>query len=129
MSNAIHSYHAHIYYDVATTRRTAEALRARIDEQFVVRLGRWHDVPVGPHPIAMFQVAFMPNVFATFVPWLMLERHGLTVLVHPNTGAPRDDHMVNAFWMGGELALRADVLPLADDLSSLEMEPNTRAKL
>ena len=45
-----------------TTRRArrgvAEALRQRIGERFVVQLGRWHDVPVGPHTAAMYQVAF-----------------------------------------------------------------------
>ena len=87
-----------------TTRRAraacAEALRARIAERFSVQLGRWHDVPVGPHTAAMYQVAFDTDVFAAFVPWLMLNRNGLDVLVHPNTLAPRDDHLQHALWLG-----------------------------
>jgi DOPA 4,5-dioxygenase len=106
------SWHAHIYYDPATTKGTAEALRQRIAERFRVQLGRWHDVPVGPHSAAMYQVAFAPEVFAGFVPWLMLHRDGLTVLVHPNTLAPRDDHLQHALWLGPPLALKEDVLPL-----------------
>jgi aromatic ring-cleaving dioxygenase len=82
---AIHSYHAHVYYDPERTRGLAEALREHIAARFRVQLGRWHDVPVGPHTAAMYQVAFATEVFASFVPWLMLNCEGLDVLVHPNT--------------------------------------------
>ena len=105
------SYHAHIYYDPVASRGAAEALRQRVGERFSVQLGRWHDLPVGPHTASMYQVAFAAEVFASFVPWLMLNRSGLTVLVHPNTLAPRDDHLVHALWLGPPLPLKEDVLP------------------
>ena len=56
--SAVRGWHAHVYYDPATTRDAAERLRERIAERFEVQLGRWHDVPVGPHRAAMYQVAF-----------------------------------------------------------------------
>ena len=127
---AIHSYHAHIYYDPLRTRGAAEALRQRIAERFVVQLGHWHDVPVGPHSAGMYQVAFGTEVFATFVPWLMLNRNGLDVLVHPNTLAPRDDHLVHALWLGEKLALKEAVLPTRIDADQESpIEPNTTPTL
>ena len=60
----IASFHAHIYYDPTTTRTEAERLRGLIGERFSVTLGRWHDVKVGPHDQAMYQVAFAPEVFS-----------------------------------------------------------------
>lgn len=105
------SWHAHVYFDPAGTRAQAEQVRAGIGARFRVQLGRWHEVPVGPHTAAMYQVAFDPEVFATLLPWLALNRQGLSVLVHPNTLAPRADHLVHALWLGTPLPLRPEVLP------------------
>jgi DOPA 4,5-dioxygenase len=110
----IAGYHAHVYYDPATTRAVAQALREQIGERFEVALGRWHDTPVGPHTGAMYQVAFTVESFAALVPFLMLNRNGLSVLVHPDTGAPRDDHLVHALWLGEPLALKPEVLPIGE---------------
>jgi aromatic ring-cleaving dioxygenase len=125
MTAPISSYHAHIYYDVAATRSIAETIRTQIAERFPVRLGRWHDELVGPHLQPMYQVAFLPQVFPMFVPWLMLHRAGLTVLIHPNTGAPRADHLVHSAWLGAVLPLKAEVLPEREDVAMMETGPNT----
>ena len=102
-------YHAHVYYS-PQTRLVAERLRAAIGERFQVRLGSWHDEPVGPHPISMYQVAFVGEEFSGLVPWLMLNREGLDVLVHPLTDDSVADHTRFAAWLGTPLALRLDVL-------------------
>jgi DOPA 4,5-dioxygenase len=102
-------YHAHIYY-APETRVAAERLRAGIAERFQTRLGNWHDDPVGPHPVAMYQVAFASEEFPALVPWLMLNRDGLDVLVHPLTGDSVADHTRFALWLGTALPLRLDVL-------------------
>ena len=94
----IKGYHAHVYYS-AQTRAVAERVRKAIGDRFQARLGSWHDEPVGPHVQAMYQIAFAPELFPTLVPFLMMNRMGLTVLVHPQSGRPRDDHTVNAMWL------------------------------
>jgi len=105
----IQDYHAHIYYDAATRAMAAE-LREDIGKRFTVELGRWHDEPVGPHPQSMYQVKFANAEFDRIVPWLMLNRLGLNVLVHPNTGDAYEDHATHALWLGDKLKLRLDVL-------------------
>lgn len=107
----IASYHAHIYYDPAATRPAAERLVRWIGERFAVQVGRWHDVRVGPHDGAMIQIAFGKDVFASLVPWLMLNHSGLSILVHPNTTDPRRDHVADPFWIGRALAIHDDKLP------------------
>jgi aromatic ring-cleaving dioxygenase len=122
----IASYHAHVYFDPTHGRAEAEALRAEVADRFPVRLGQWHDKPVGPHSQAMFQIAFETGLFATLVPWLMLNHHGLSVLVHPNTRHPRRDHLADALWIGTTLPLREEVLPIEADSADEAGEPNTR---
>jgi aromatic ring-cleaving dioxygenase len=107
---AITHYHAHIYYDPAASRERANALRERIGAKFPdAKLGRWHDEPVGPHPQSMYQVAFPSEMLASFLPWLMLNRNGLTILLHPETGEDYRDHTEHAVWFGAVLPLRLEV--------------------
>ena len=106
----ITDYHMHVYYDPDSKNRAAR-LREWVEERFAVRMGRWHDVPVGPHPTAMYQILFTPDLFPTLVPFVMMNRMGLTVLLHPESGRPRDDHTINATWMGSVLQVKTEVLP------------------
>jgi len=106
----IASYHAHIYFE-ASERDRAARLRELIAERFLARVGSWHDKPIGPHTKAMYQVAFAIEEFPRFVPWLMLNRDGLSVLIHPNTSWPKDDHLVHALWLGTPLPIDDSMLP------------------
>jgi aromatic ring-cleaving dioxygenase len=103
-------YHAHIYYDPHSTRERAARLREQVATAFpAATLGRWHDAPVGPHPQSMYQIAFPRELLAAFVPWLMLNRDGLTVLLHPETGDDYVDHTAHAAWFGAVLPLRLEM--------------------
>ena len=108
-TSSITGYHAHVYYD-AETKPAAEALRAALEARFDVRLGRWHDRPVGPHPQWSYQIAFAPDLFAELVPWLALNRGGLTVFLHPETGDDIPDHSDHALWLGEKAELNLDAL-------------------
>jgi DOPA 4,5-dioxygenase len=106
----IRNWHAHVYYQ-PDTRETAAALRDGIALTFPdAVLGRWHDVPVGPHTRPMYQVAFAADRLAAILPWLMLNRRGLVLLVHPETGHDLADHTEHAGWLGERLPLKLEVL-------------------
>lgn len=110
-SQLIEHYHAHIYYDPMTSRARAAQLRERVAALFPTAvLGRWHDEFVGPHPRSMYQIAFPSDLLASFVPWLMLNRDGLTILLHPETGDAYADHADHAAWFGAVLPLRLETL-------------------
>jgi DOPA 4,5-dioxygenase len=101
----ITGYHAHIYYS-PESRETAARLRERIWEKFPVEMGRFRDRPVGPHPQPMYQVAFRKELFPEIVPWLMVNRDGLAILVHPESGDAYKDHAHWPIWLGQKLRLR-----------------------
>ena len=104
----ITGYHAHIYYD-AETKKSAARLRRQIGANFDTVLGRWHDKPVGPHPVSFYLVAFAPHLFAEIIPWMALNRGGLNVLIHPETGDDLADHSSHAMWLGESIDLRLEV--------------------
>lgn len=97
----IDSWHAHVYFDAAS-RDLAWALRQTIatalDGQ--MQLGRFHEQPVGPHPMWSYQLAVAPASFAQVLGWLTLNHGPLDVFVHPNTGDALGDHRDCALWLG-----------------------------
>ncbi len=105
---AIQDYHAHVYFD-ADSREPAKALREEIEARFDIEMGRWHEKMVGPHPRWSYQVKFGTDLFAELVPWLMLNRRGLTVFLHPNTSKDLEDHRDWPVWMGETLPLNLSI--------------------
>lgn len=109
-TSAIESWHAHIYFD-ASSRDAAWALREQIEAHWndKLRIGRFHERPVGPHPMWSYQLGFAHAQFADVVGWLALNHGALDVFVHPNTGDALRDHRDAAVWIGRshELVLTA----------------------
>lgn len=65
----------------------------------------------------MFEVnIFTPAQFGAFIPWLIINRGPLSVLLHPNTGDDGDDsdeyqnHTQRATWLGTPQALNTKML-------------------
>jgi len=102
-------YHAHVYYN-AETKTKATALRAAVAEKFKVEAGGLSDEPRGPHPVPQFNLIFETPEFDSVVPWLMLNRDGLDVLVHPLTDSSYNDHTAYAMWLGPPVALKTEIL-------------------
>jgi len=96
---AIKGYHAHIYFD-ADTIDQARALCEQAAQLFPLKMGRVHERPVGPHPDWSCQLTFGPQMIGEVLPWLALNRKGLVVFLHPDTGDDLLDHTEHAIWMG-----------------------------
>ncbi len=97
----IGSWHAHVYFD-ARTRDAAWALRETVATELAgqFEMGRFHEKPVGPHPMWSYQLAFSAAAFAPVVAWLALNHGTLDVFMHPNTGDELRDHRDCALWLG-----------------------------
>ncbi len=108
-SPAVHGYHAHVYYN-PESHAAAAALRDTLAAGFPVQVGRLNDAPVGPHPVSQFAAIFKPDAFQTVVSWLMLNRRGLDILIHPLTDDMVDDHSVYALWLGSPVDLKLDTM-------------------
>ena len=101
----IDGYHVHVYYDTETRPR-AERLRETIAATLGVEVRELSDEPRGPHLVPQFRFTFTTAQFENIVPWLMLNRQGLDVLVHPLTDNSYDDHSRYAVWLGTPVALK-----------------------
>jgi aromatic ring-cleaving dioxygenase len=104
----INGYHAHIYYDQDTIE-TAKALAQEAKDTHGIEIGRFHEKPVGPHPVWSCQLTVSATQFAGLLPWLSLNRKGLTMFVHPETDDAYLDHTEHAIWLGKQQSLSLDI--------------------
>src|ERR1700730_2464758 len=97
--STIDGYHAHVYFDAAE-REKAQRLWEVARVAFGVAVGRMRDRPVGPHPRGSCQLTVAADQFASVLPWLMLNRNGLPVFAHAQTGDALKDHTEHVIWLG-----------------------------
>ena len=100
-------FHAHIYYD-KTSFPKAKKLVEKVPGN--IKVGKMHERPVGPHPKWSCQLLFSKDQLAKMMTWLMKNRDGLTIFLHPVTGNDLLDHTEYAVWMGEILDLNIDAL-------------------
>jgi len=105
----LHGYHVHIYYN-DDTMPIAAKLRDSLAEKFPVRVGKNQGI-AGPHPVPQMQVIFKTPAFESVVQWLMFNREGLDILVHPLTNDEYEDHTSQALWLGTPVPLKTETLP------------------
>ena len=99
MAGPIHDFHAHLYFD-ADQLDKAEAVARAAAQLFDLPIGRFHTQPIGPHPRGSVQLTVPAEQFGAVAQWLALNRRGLTIFAHANTGNDRADHMEHVIWFG-----------------------------
>jgi DOPA 4,5-dioxygenase len=95
----IRDFHAHIYFDADELER-AQALAAAAQAKFGVAVGHFHTRPVGPHPRGSVQLSVPREDFGDVAQFLALNRDGLTVFAHAETGEDLADHTQHVIWFG-----------------------------
>jgi DOPA 4,5-dioxygenase len=96
---SIQDFHAHIYFDPEQLGE-AQAVAAEARERFGVPVGHFHLRPVGPHPRGSVQLTVLPEQFGEFAQWAAINRRGLTIFAHAETGDDLADHTRHVIWFG-----------------------------
>ncbi|WP_369920799.1 DOPA 4,5-dioxygenase family protein [Marinomonas polaris] len=105
LNDDIKAFHAHLYYTDEAGVEMAKGVAKKASELFEIRVGRFHQKPVGPHPVWSCQLSFAAETFGKIIPWLMLNRQSLDVFVHPLTGNDYVDHTQGVSWLGKSYVL------------------------
>ncbi|HEX8842689.1 MAG TPA: DOPA 4,5-dioxygenase family protein [Sphingomicrobium sp.] len=96
---SIRDFHAHIYYNPEDVEQ-AKRLAAAVQDRFPVAVGHFHLKPVGPHPRGSVQLTVPRDIFGDVAQFLALNRGGLTIFAHAETGDDLADHTEHVIWFG-----------------------------
>ncbi|KIP10055.1 hypothetical protein PHLGIDRAFT_125883 [Phlebiopsis gigantea 11061_1 CR5-6] len=112
MSNNAFDFHIYYMQTDPEQAKFAGELHERIRREFPeLRIYKFWDRPIGPHPVAMFEVnTFTPLQTGTLFGWLVVNRGPCSVLIHPNTNDEFKDHTELVSWMGTPWPINTDVL-------------------
>lgn len=116
-SSEIKGFHFHVYYDFNEEFDKAFDLWSLANDTLLARernrimfLGQMNMNPNGPHTKAYFVIVTSPFYFGEVFKLLLLNRNGLSILVHPLTNDELEAHTSMAVWMGKEVPLDLDKL-------------------
>ena len=100
----------HFYFTKETSDFALE-IREELKKKFpTLTFYNPHFENIGPHLYPMWEADFSKSKefhkdFGSITHWLMLNRKGHSVLIHPHTGNSLKDHTINAIWLGEKLNL------------------------
>ena len=115
----IKSYDVHTYYGNEKEEKLAFAFREKVLKDFAkeiengeIRVYKFWEKPIGPHPIRMWELDFKdPEIFKVVVPYFQLNHGPLSVLIHPRTDqGDLKDHTEHALWLGHKVRLDTSLL-------------------
>lgn len=106
--NTHNTYHAHIYFN-SSTKNQARKLCEKLAETFDLRMGRFHEKLVGPHPCWSCQFVFTKKHFDLLIAWLDDNKQNLTILIHALSGDDVKDHTDYAYFLGKAEKLNLDI--------------------
>lgn len=102
------NYHFHLYYHeerFSIAREVVDSLPALES----LKVGRLHAGPVGPHPIGSCQLSVSDSDYYVLMEWLLTNRRGLDVFVHPVSGDDWKDHTEYVGWIGKSYELNTSM--------------------
>ncbi|ATH07441.1 4,5-dioxygenase [Halobacteriovorax marinus] len=104
----VKEYHAHLYYSEENLE-VAKQVVEKAREFGLFSIGRIHERLVGPHPMWSCQLLFKNDELPKAMPWILENREGLIIFMHPDTGNDLEDHTDHAIWIGGKVDLNLEV--------------------
>ncbi|MGX9418744.1 DOPA 4,5-dioxygenase family protein [Vibrio sp. WJH972] len=107
IKNTYQSYHAHVYFD-QESQNNAKRLCLAAKEKFGLKIGRFNEKLVGPHPCWSCQITVEAKDFELVFPWLDQNREEMTIFIHAVTGDNMRDHTELTDWLGEALPLNLD---------------------
>jgi aromatic ring-cleaving dioxygenase len=107
-------YHAHVYFKSSQVRDAKVFLYwlKNFSAAPLFHVQGFHENPIGPHPLPMFELQFAEDQKAELTQLLEQNRKDFSILIHEDTGDDVTDHSENVQWLGPRLQIDFDFFDL-----------------
>ena len=105
---SVKDYHAHLYY-TSVNIQEAQDIAEQLGKIHPIKVGTFHQKPVGPHPTWSCQLTFTPDQLGVIISWLLLNHGSVDVFIHANTGDNLIDHTQYIMWIGRSYPLNVSI--------------------
>ena len=109
MTSETDLYHLHVHFDDTTVEEALAVRKLAMKRPEVMEIGRFHERPVGPHPVRQFQILLKTCDVPAFSQWLDTVRGPLDVLIHPEIEDDLLAHTDLATWLGDAHELKVEI--------------------